>query len=134
MKKTKAILLMSALMGITLASCSSDDAINDNGNNNGTPATYELKLEKAAETRCSSNDIEIAEGAWWWYYKVMDNPTDPAYQAFASYAPEQGNGEAVTDEEKAFVLNYLKDHPNEGSTEFSHYNYFIQNVGGSYDK
>ena len=61
MKKTKAILLMSALMGITLASCSSDDAINDNGNNNGTPATYELKLEKAAETRCSSNDIEIAE-------------------------------------------------------------------------
>lgn len=133
MKKINAMLVMSAMMGMTLASCSSDDATGSE--NNSATGSIELKLAQPTVVYCSSNDIELGQYDQS-YYKVQDyeNTTKehmPAvYAKFVDYAPKKGNGEAVTDEEKNFVLNYLDEHPNEGSTEFNHYNYFIQYVGG----
>src|SRR5574344_548052 len=134
MKKLKInAMIMAAIMGSALASCSSDDLAGDNGNNSeGT--TIEMQLSKAADMNCSSNDIAIVENVGVnWYYKVQDNPSTDVYQHFASYAPAKGNNEAVTDDEKNFVIDYIENHKDEGTTAFSHYNYFIQYVGGSHD-
>ena len=125
-------MLAIAVMGVGFASCSSNDDLG------GNDAPIEIKLANTAQLNCYSNDVVL--GQWdSWYYKVQDYQNTGAehrpasYNLFADKAPAQGNGEAVTDAEKAFVMDYLKNHPNEGSTEFNHYNYFIQYVGGSHE-
>lgn len=126
-------MLAAAIMAAGLASCSNSD---DLESNNGS-APIEFKLAKTVEMNCSSDDVVLGE---WesWYYKVQDyqyttkEHMPASYALFVDKAPAQGNGEAVTTEEKDKVMAYLAAHPNEGSTEFNHYNYFIQYVGGSY--
>lgn len=127
-------MLAIAVMGVGFASCSSNDDLD--GNNNGN---LELKLAQMTEVKCySESEKNVIGENETWYYKVQDyqytgaEHRPAAYNLFADKAPAQGNGEAVTDAEKTFVMDYLKNHPNEGSTEFNHYNYFIQYVGGSY--
>lgn len=135
MRKKKLSIYAASVLAFAFASCSSDG---DNTiENNGSEAVA-FNVVKAPNTRCTSNDVELGQYSGW-YYKVQDyeNTTTehmPAeYAHFHSYAPAKGNNEAVTTEEKEYVISYLAEHPNEGSTEFNHYNYFIQYVGGSYD-
>ena len=123
-------MLAIAVMGVGFASCSSNDDLG------GNDAPIEIKLANTAQLNCYSNDVVL--GQWdSWYYKVQDYQNTGAehrpasYNLFADKAPAQGNGEAVTDAERDAVFAYLENHPNEGSTEFNHYNYFIQFVGGS---
>lgn len=40
----------------------------------------------------------------------------------------------IPNDEKEYVLNYIKEHPDEGYYECDLVNYYIQNVGGSYDE
>ena len=60
-----------ALMGSALASCSSDGDNYDVTPVNPSTGNLELKLQKATEVRCSSNDVELSQGDNW-YYKVQD--------------------------------------------------------------
>ncbi len=128
-------LLLTALAGLAFTSCSN----NDDGDVEapGNLTNYSFKLQKTAETFCSSNDIALGQNEDW-YQKIQDFRTagdeqnernHPYYFLHKDKAPAS-NGN-VDEAEKTFVLNYLSQHPNEGSTDFSHYNYYIQNVGGS---
>ncbi len=121
MKLTYKTLFMSAVAGLALASCSNVDE-----ETQILPQQQlSFNLKKAPEMKCSSNDIELGAKAGWWYYKEQ-HEIEGMFPHFAENMPE-----AITEDEQAFVLQYLAEHPNEGSTEFNHYNYFIQYLGGS---
>ncbi len=136
LKLTKALML-TAFAGLAFTSCSnSDDGVD--GNVPGNLTNYSFKLEKTAALQCSSNDIALAQNESR-YQKIQDfiNAGDdqnrvnhPYYFLHKDKCPADIN--KIDQAEKAFVLNYLAQHPNEGSTTFSHYNYYIQNVGGAY--
>lgn len=119
-KQIYATLFLSAMAGLMFTSCSSDD---DGGGATTTPEVTSFNLQKLVEVRCSSNDIEMGANAGGWYYKEQHE-----YGPFAQYAPAD-----ITEDEKAFVLDYLQNHPNEGTTEFNHYNYFIQYLGSGHE-
>lgn len=134
MKVSSKFLMVAATIasGLTLVACSADDA----ATSTATEASLaDVQLVKAPKVAFKCSEGILGEDNRW-YFKVQDyeNTTKehmPAvYAKFVDGAPKKGNGEAVTDDEKTFVLNYLDEHPNEGSTEFNHYNYFIQYVGG----
>lgn len=132
-------LMLSAFAGIAFTSCSNNDGDEENGVP-GNLTGISFNLEKTAEVQCSSNDIKLGEKEWW-YQKLQDfenggqswiESSHAAYWQFKAYAPSKNNGsESVSQDEYNFVMQYLKDHPNEGSTDFEHYNYFIQLVGKS---
>ena len=130
-------LLLTAFAGLAFTSCSN----NDDGDVEapGNLTNYSFKLQKTAETFCSSNDYILGENESW-YQKLCDfeNQTDndlkngghSAYIKYKAYAPQKtDHGEAVSQDEYDYVMQYLKDHKDEGSTEFEHYNYYIQLVG-----
>lgn len=129
-------LMLTAFAGLAFTSCSNSD--DGDVKTPGNLTNYSFKLEKTAETFCSSNDITLGQKEQW-YQKIQDfrgagdeqnKQNHPYYFQHKDKAPTtDGN---VDQAEKEFVLNYLSQHPNEGSTDFSHYNYYIQNVGGSY--
>ena len=58
------------------------------------------------------------------YHKIWDGDFPNEYK---SLIPP-----AVTNEEKQYVLNYIKNHPDEGTDEFGSTTYFVQNIGSSY--
>ena len=108
------------------------------GGVNSEPESYSLNLTRAAGLSCTSNDYALGQNESW-YQKLVDfenasdeqnNMSHPAYMKFKSQAPQKTDrDEAVSTDEFNYVMNYLKEHPNEGSTEFEHYNYYIQLVG-----
>ncbi|MCH5242317.1 MAG: hypothetical protein J1F67_07815 [Muribaculaceae bacterium] len=71
------------------------------------------------------------------YFKITDGSTNfvskhPEIASYWENAPQTtDNGELVSNAEKAYILRYLEDHPDEGSKECSLTTYFIQNVGSS---
>lgn len=132
-----ASVLCIAFSGV-LAACSSSDELSDDFGNDASQSPTAIKLANDVQLNCSSNSVVLGQYDAW-YYKVQDweNATKEhmpsTYACFADNAPAKGNGEAVSEAEKEKVLAYIAAHPNEGTTEFNHYNYFIQYVGGSYD-
>jgi len=119
-----------ALLGTTLVSCSNDDVIDI------TPGTTDgaavLAPAKAADINVTSAGSVLATtlksraaGDAFSYHKYWDGDFPAEY---ATTRPGD-----VTYEEKAFVINYIKEHANEGGVDFNYSNYFIQNIGSSYD-
>ncbi len=152
MKKFKFLAFASlATLSMGLASCSSsdDDVIDEPVSTTTTTSSLsDVKLSQSATFYCASDDYVLGE----WesdYIKVCDYEnasqehwTSPAAVLYASGKPEKtaeadrqasdGDGEMVSQEEYDIVMAYLQAHPNEGSTEFNHYNYYIQFVGGAH--
>lgn len=136
--KAKSIfgLAMMAMLGIQMTSCSSDsDVIEDH------PKEMAYVPVKAPEFSVTSgNGIFAAitradDDNQFHYYKVQDYKNTTPEHMPALYAKYYDKvPAAVTDAEKAFVINYIKEHPNEGGVEFNYVNYFIQNIGSSYDR
>ena len=131
-------LLLTAFAGLAFTSCSNSD--DGDVETPGNLTNYSFKLQKTAETFCSSNDYTL--GQWEeWYQKLCDfeknsdndlkNGGHSAYIKYKAYAPSESEdrGEAVSQAEYDYVMQYLKDHKDEGSKEFEHYNYYIQLVG-----
>ena len=78
------------------------------------------------------------------YFKIQDfgggksewmQTTYPVlYQYFDNAPSTTDRGESVSKAEYEYVIDYIKNHPDEGGTECNLTTYFIQNVGSSYDK
>lgn len=127
-----------ALLGIQMASCSSDPLENEKESH---PTSMKLTPVKAPEVSVTSGNgvfgaiSRAGDDDQFHYFKVQDykNTTPehmpPLYAKYYENVPA-----AVTDAEKAYVINYIKEHPNEGGVDFTYVNYFIQNIGSSYDK
>ena len=58
------------------------------------------------------------------YYKVQDGNVPAEYRDLIPAA--------VTQEERTYVLDYIRQHPNEHRAEWNHSVYFLQNIGSSY--
>lgn len=126
MKLTYKTLFMSTVAGLVLASCSNvDEETQILPQQQQQQLSFNLK--KAPEMKCSSNDIELGANAGWWYYKE-EHEIRGMFPHFAENMPGE-----ITEDEKAYVLQYLSEHPDEGSQEFNHYNYFIQYLGSNHD-
>ena len=80
------------------------------------------------------------------YYKVQDYNADKSkwsdwektnravlYQYIDNAPAKTDRGEQVSQAEYEYVMNYLKNHPNEGGTVCNLTTYYIQNVGSSKD-
>lgn len=61
------------------------------------------------------------------YYKLQDG-LDKLPAEYRDNVPS-----SITEDERRYVLNYLKNNPNEGSTEFGYSDYFMQNIGSGRD-
>lgn len=148
---------------IALASCSSnDDAITQDNGNKEPAVTPNIGLVQAPELKCSSSDIEIFAGANWSYNvsSYEKNPTNKYYafvDEFKDQIPAKGRvggtmledynnsaysyinysksiyAESASLDEEAAIVKYIKEHPDEGTKEFNHCNYFAQFVGWSMD-
>lgn len=140
------------LSAVTLQSCSNSDSVDDTtGNKPSTSALFAPAKSADVTVYSGSNTlfattsaatkagaITRAGDAAFAYYKVQDyqNTTKEhmpaAYAAYVDNAPKTTDrGEWVSQAEYDFVINYLKEHPNEGSTTCDLTSYFIQNVGSS---
>lgn len=133
--------LAASALAFTFASCSSDS---ENLTETATEGSVAASIAKAPTTRCSSNGTEITSSTKWYYYvssnsSLKPEQMDEVYRKFYEKAPEKGRtgntiakyNEPTSEEETEFVMNYLKEHPNEGTKEFNHYNFFIQFVGNN---
>lgn len=89
-------------------------------------------------SRSTSSDLTVNGN----YFKICDygNKSDwmrdnyPDLYNYYDNAPKTTDrGESVSQHEYDVVMEYLKTHPNEGSTECDLTTYFIQNVGSSFD-
>ncbi|MBR1809321.1 MAG: hypothetical protein IJ776_08040 [Paludibacteraceae bacterium] len=84
--------------------------------------THESSLPDVAGKAKQSHRAPAAAFA---YYKVWDGNLPAEYK---DRFPE-----AVGSEEKTYVINYIRQHPQEGSQVFLCENYFVQNIGSSFD-
>ena len=127
-------LILSAFIGLTITSCSSDDDVTSQqsdalvikpaktpevaiySGNKVLASNYALK----AMTRAVVSSVGAFE-----YHKVTDGDFPEKYK---SVKPA-----TVTDGEKTFVKDYIKAHPDEASEAFYNINYFVQYAGSSYD-
>ena len=157
MKKRIALHVAAAtvLFGTTMfTSCSKDDMA---GIDNLTNANSEVVISPVKETQIQAfskgnllNASKVIRYAAYQgdaqaninYFKVTDqNMSDdqlssqrPAYYPYRNNAPKTTDrGEQVSTAEYNFVINYIKEHPNDGGQECDLENYFIQNVGSSFD-
>lgn len=147
-------LALATLMANVFFACKSDDTIEDFFRQHGftlNPAqnpdfviysngkVLATTLGTRGETRA---DVSVNEN----YFKVKDYNADrdqwsdwekanrAVLYAAMPYAPaETDRGESVSKDEYNFVINYIKEHPDEGGTECDLTTYFIQNVGSSLD-
>lgn len=99
------------------------------------PQTKTIEWSQATSGVNSFNGTLTRAGeSYFQYYKYQDYQWTTKEHMPADFAKcvDTYPG-AVTQEEKAFVINYIKEHPNEGGTEYNYVNYWIQNIGSSYD-
>lgn len=128
-------LLVMALMVTAITSCSKKNALPNTIN------SKDLAIKPAKDA-----DITVYSGSNALYSTLSDVTTSTAttgfgtftYTKYYSYSdlPEQYQSampDYVTNDEKTYVKNYIKAHPNEASADFSDVNYFIQYAGSSYD-
>ena len=133
MKKQILLFLMLPFWaGSLMTSCSSDD-----GTVNHRTEALDIKPAKVPEFSISSNGhvltssragltraVVTSVGAFA-YYKVQDHNIPDAYR---SAIPA-----AVKENEKSYVKEYIKEHPDEAGVAFYNINYFVQYAGSSYD-
>jgi hypothetical protein len=131
-KQVLLFFMLSFLGGSLMTSCSSDDETVSH-----QTEALGIKPAKAPEFSISSNGYDLASSragltravvtsvGTFSYYKVQDNNIPDTYK---SAIPA-----AVTDNEKTYVKEYIKEHPDEASVAFYNINYFVQYAGSSYD-
>lgn len=123
----KFIFLLGILLQGVLVSCTEKEYDDEFVMPNVPPKT-EVKLSKAISSRCSSNDNVFGENEYWKvidHLNCNDNCHHTSLKKFWDYHPASD----VSKEEADYVFEYMKQHPNEGTKEFKHYNYYIQFVG-----
>jgi hypothetical protein len=135
--------LLTLLVGMGFTSCSSDD---------GTVSTPQSEASlfkpalKSDITIYSGGDVlattmsgdvltsamkdavtraAVSTTGQFQYYKVQDGNVPSQYK---SVIPA-----AVSTDEKTFVINYIKEHPDQGGVAFNNIDYFIQYAGSSKD-
>ena len=131
-------LATAVLFASTFVACQSDDTLdNDNrseiliklaknpdfvlySGETTLGSTFATKADVGAFTRANVESV----GAFS-YHKIWDGDFPVSYK---SSTPAE-----LTQEEKNFVIAYIKQNPNEGGVEFYNIDYFIQNVGSSKD-
>jgi len=147
MKKTSIwSLALVAFLGGFFAACSSDDEVENVDLN-----AFTIKPAKAPDFQIFSNgnllsssfgtraDVQVNGN----YFKIQDwgggksdwmEQTYPVlFQYFDNAPAKTDRDEQVSTDEMNFVMDYIKNHPDEGGTTCNLTTYFIQNVGSSYD-
>lgn len=137
-KKTRkySILTLGVVVSILASSCTTDMEPDSSKVNGMLAKAPEMTAYSGNHTwGISSGTRAITTSQPHSYFKVQDYPlTDnlkqqnPSMYEAMSHAPE-----AVSEEEWAFVKNYLENHPNEGYIKCDLTDYFIQWAGKSYD-
>lgn len=134
MKKSLSFLnfILLALMGFTITSCSSDeDAVSQQGNVSAIKLakTPDISLYSGGTALFSTAATKavVTEYGAFEYHKCADGDFPTAYISSKPSPITTASGE------KNFVLEYIKEHPDEASVSFYNINYFIQYVGSSYD-
>lgn len=118
--------------------CSSDDDPVDNGDGSViiAPAkSPDLVLYSGSNVLYSTFKTKaLTRADDYAYYKLQDYDFDHYFpvDAYKETAQDLYQNHPVTDEEKAYVKEYLANHPNEGSTECDLTDYFIQYAGSSH--
>ena len=145
-KQTKLLSMTAILLGCLLTACSNEEEFN--GSTDETVAIQPARtpdflvysgsniIGSTFGTRVEATwgvnyiklvDVGDAKQDWWrtqhpYLYEVFDN------------GPRKTDREEqVSQAEYDFVMDYLKNHPEEGGTECDLTNYFVQNVGSSFD-
>ncbi len=129
MKQIKMSLALGALCGVmTLASCTSDDVVNNSAIQPGTAQGF--APAKASDISFHSAGSVLA----------TTRATRSGDNAFKSYVRWAGDFPAkykanipadITDAEKKFVVDYIKNHKDEAGVAFNYSNYFMQAAGSS---
>lgn len=138
--KGKFLFLNFALAAMTASmfiACSSDDSIDlGDGSVKIAPAkSPDLVLYSGSNVLYSTFKTKaLTRSEDYAYYKLQDYNFDHYFpvEAYKETAKDLYQNHPVTDEEKAYVKEYLAAHPNEGSTECDLTDYFIQYAGSSH--
>lgn len=148
MKNYAKLLSMAAFATLTLASCSNnDDTSSVNNQFTFSPAktpdfrAYSHGIDIGGTTRSAGTRADMQVNVN--YYKIQDfgggksdwmHTSAPVLYEYFDYAPTKTDrDEQVSQAEYEYVINYIKDHPDEGGTTCDLRTYFIQNVGSSND-
>ena len=132
------LFLLLLLAGNMLTSCSTDEvttvihqtaalgiepakapevSISSNGVDLSTASAAKLRAAKTRAVVTSIGDFQYIKYGW-----SGDLPTQ-----YQSVMPDD-----VTNDEKTYVMSYIKEHPDEAGVDFYYINYFVQPVNGSY--
>ncbi len=142
MKKHLFNLILVAAFGAVLTACTSEEdrVINSVAKTSFAPAKSSTMSMYSRGTMLATNMNTLSRaGVFFEYIKVQDkeNTTPEHMGTFASYymnAPQKTDrGESVSQAEYEFVIQYIKNNPEKGSTECNLESYFMQNVGSSYN-
>ncbi len=132
MKQIKVSFALAALFGsMTLASCSSDDVVDNSAVQPATAQGFapakasDISFYSAGSLLTSTRATRVTDDPFK-YYKVQDGNLPPLYQTKRPATVEQA--------EKDFVIKYVKEHKDDATVPFNYSNYFIQNIGSSKDK
>ena len=148
-KKNYAKLLsMTAFAALTLASCSNNNDDTSSVNNNqftfspaktpdfrvysGSTVIGTTRTETRADMQVNGNYFKIQDfggGKSQW----MSDNFPVLYECFDNAPTKTDRDEQVSQAERDYVINYIKEHKDEGGTTCNLTTYFIQNVGSSYD-
>ena len=129
MKQIKMSLALGALCGVmTLASCTSDDVVNNSAIQPGTAQGF--APAKASDISFNSAGSVLATTR-------ATRSGDNAFKSYVRWASDfpakyKANIPAdITDAEKKFVVDYIKNHKDEAGVAFNYSNYFMQAAGSS---
>lgn len=90
-------------------------------------ATRASELHYTKYLKCQ----DFQNNYYWSDWAIQNYPEMYAAKDFMPATTDRG--ESVSTNEYNYVMNYLREHPNEGGTECNLTTYFIQNVGSSKD-
>ncbi|MBR1630905.1 MAG: hypothetical protein IJ680_03535 [Paludibacteraceae bacterium] len=124
MKRKMRIVCMLLASSLMFIACSEKDEATDSNVILKPARRADYVIYSGSHTHRSSFGVQQKAPADFQYHKVYDNNIPEAYKALIPTA--------VTQEERTYVMNYIKDHPTEGFRIFDCQNYFVQSLGSSY--
>ena len=148
MKNYAKLLSIAAFATFTLASCSSNDnasSVSDKQFTFSPAKTPDFRVYSGSTvigtTRSAATRADMQVNGN--YFKIQDfgggksqwmSDNYPVlYESFDNAPTKTDRDEQVSQAEYNFVINYIKNHPDEGGKVCNLTTYFIQNVGSSYD-
>ena len=145
-KQTKLLSMTAILLGCLLTACSNDEegkGFTDESVAIQPAKTPDFLVYSGSNIIGSTFGTRVDATVNGNYFKIQDfgggksdwmHDNFPVlYNSFDNAPTTTDRGEQVSNEEYNIVMQYLKDHPNEGDTTCDLTTYFIQNVGSSYD-